>query len=1682
MRKRRVLAALLALSLVVSGNSMTVLAAETGEEQSVVTAQEEETQEIAPEEDKETEEAAGEAPADEDTSEPSTEGEASEEEKPEENDPPASEDEGDVETEPVEEGVETEDQDSSVSGNDVTADTEETEEDPEESAATVRMMTFTDDAGLRITFDVNAAEKNAEKVTITDGVVTGVDGSVEGVIDLREKEITQIGANAFNGKTKITYVMLPKTVKSLGEGAFEDCTALKGVSIPSRLETVGDSAFKGCTALTQLALPNSVISIGANAFYGDSRLFMLNMVSVEYSKLETIGDSAFKNCSSLELFCSDENYILPESLTTIGSSAFYGCVKIDKVVMGDGIVSLGESAYAYCSGIKKMTVSARIQTVPQRAFLNCTELIELTFSTTVRGAVTIESNAFENCSKLGSLDLPQKVSVVKEDAFKGCTALRRIYIRNDDAELKNGAFPNANPDLCIIGSKNSAAKDYAENNGKLRFIPIDESGRTDYYTYAQKLTGPTGDGKIQIKVTNNKDSVTKEFSTIQDINGIKNTDGIGDYDKGVKAGTDCYVVINWPDGLAKVIRLVSGSLKCNGEKITTDAGKRYTFKMPEGGATITAEFEYITPENVITGNENTIEGRLSSDVNYDYQRNIGYMKVGQSTKFYLTNSYGGAETRIPASKVEYRVSKHSESGVVSVDAKGNVKALKAGTAIVEAEVKTDSGTVPVDVTIVVESTGIDHISVLLPNADTEYTIERDEKGISGISISTTEIAKDYQFTIKAAAFGSEEDDEEMAVPFTWASSDTKVAKVAKASTAAAASENTIIIPKGTDGEATITVSATGVDKKKVIRKFIVCVQNYEPRLNAAKITVNPKQVDGATTIGIIDAYGKAVDNDKIIEAYDAKSGEKVGGFKFTFVKKEGVVSTYQVSAVPGMKQQTYNVKLKINVETVAKPYEPSLAIVIKESFPNPTVTFDKKNKINLFYANDETEIEPIIGKLGNDVISEYSLEPLTEKDHKNYEDDEKFIKNFTIDPKTGVITQKIDQLLKNKSGKPVLTGYLVLKFEGYDSKQVKKYKITIPTQTTAPSYVLDRTTDTFGNLFEGDQVVYLQLLDKKTKKPIEWDEGYSDTDVLKIDTSSTFGFANAELEGIDQKVDGEIKKCVNIKVTVPESSLNKTGKLVMKVRNGKWAEGKEFKYTYNIKIDTNPHKLSLKKATISFNANYPERVETFALVSNHRDETIKGTQNFEAQFTSKTADDYQKLSVTCENGEGSIALKPQGQDIKAGNYKYVYKYTDMAGKENKVTLTVKVSKTTPTVTLKGTNAFNLAAKTTDQGVTRYVETSEMTMTVKNLPDDPKYQEITGESGGNAGGDQTSETEEVSALATTELNQERNPQFYTLDAEETFAGIVFATRGFEAEKPQDYFNFEWVEDENGAGGKIRVSLKKLLATKTYSLKMTPIYRNNTNSIRTAKPISFSIKIYNSSISSVKLSAKGKINLLDRGGECTEKNGIRYTPTISNLKDTLQEVKLLAEYPKLGDYADDTKLSPLFEAKITEDKKSFYIVPKEGVELENKKTYVVYAWLLMDGYRFGSQTGDGIYTNPIKVSTAEILPKVKTDKTAVDLYLSSKSYDATFVVQKKDEKAIGAIEGIDFGEKDEKARESFDIEETEKLEDGSLLVHIKLKQGVSYGCNTTNKVTMYIKFKGQGKNTAGTSISMNVKINK
>lgn len=1648
MKKRKVLAFLLALSMAVGTNGMAVYAAEpnvaeTTEESGAEQTEkgdltESEQPDDSPNLDDKEEGNSEDADHSKDENDGDSSGQGDQNKDGEDDEGKDGEDEGE-QTGTIETPVDPEEGkgvDDIISGDE--AD-ELSEEKIDEKSDEVRMETFTDETGMTITFD--AVMATSFDVEVSGGTLYAVPNA-EGILDLREENITTVDGNAFKGNSDIKYIMLPKSVKVIGASAFEGCSSLKGISIPSRLTEVGNNAFKGCTSLTQLALPNSVTTIGEGAFQGDSKLFMVHMVSAEFSKLKTIGTDAFNGCSSLEFFCSDNSYYLPDSITTIGNTAFYGCRKLTQIKMSDTVTSIGTGVFQNCTGISEVTLSSGLSKIPENAFSNCISLVQINFGNNIIEVNTeIASQAFANCSRLGSVELPEQVNKVCSNAFEGCTSLKRVYVKYGRATLEEKAFPNQNADLCLVSTAGSTTAKYAKS-ADVRFVSTDEPDKVEYYQYKAHISG-TGTSTNQIKL-----KVTKEKSTdskIPDINTIKNGTNTNN---GVKAGTTCYLQINY--GGVQGVRPVAGSIKCNGTPLTASSGW-YSFAMPIGGATITAEFELAAV--LIEGNEDTVEGRLSSDATFVVNRDksgSATLKVGQSTKFYLTDSMAESGSRIPTSKVTYSLSKNSATGIVSVAKDGTVKALKAGTAVVCADVKNISGvTIRRMVTIKVEQAPIDHISILVSSYDkNNMTILKENENapdeITGISVPTKMVTTNYKINLQAVAFSSEEEDEAMAVAFTWTTSDAKIAKLAKTSTTSSSSVNTVTIPINTDGEATITVTATNADKTKKAQKFVVRVENYIPRLVSSKITVNPNQDDGTAKLEIISAYGKPIKPD----TFKVVSGGE--GFRFDYVAptdSSSPVSTYKVST-NGLADKTYSVKIEVEVDNTQ--YKLPLSIVVKKSVPNPKVEFAKnQKKINLFYAKDGTEIKPVISNLGSATVSQYSLEPLTASGSKTYEDDEKFIRNFSVRNENGkpVITQQSNKLECNKSKKPVVTGYLVLRFDGYKDTVKKRYKITIPTQTVAPAYVLNTTSNTFGTNFNEAQVVYLQLLNKQTKQQIDLGTGQYD---LEIYNTSTIGSAGTKCEIIEDADDTGVTRDAGdaqhpgwIKVTLPRPD---KGKLVMRLTNDTWAEGKSFLYTYEIKRDTKMPKISLKKSTVTLNTSYPEQTASFALASNQYDTQLDEEQEFEPPTKLKASDmeQYEKLDISYRNGEGTVSINDP--TIKAGTYKFTCAVMQDGWPVNNVTLNVKVAKTMPTVTLKGTNSFNLSAFQKENGKTSYVEQSEMTLTAKNLPQD-----------------------------------------YTLDAEATLDTIECTMKGYESVK--DAFDFSLVERN-----KLKISLKEdariQKQARTYYFKITPTYSYSGNKVKPEKYLTFAIKVYNGDIS-VKLGAKGKINLVDRGGECTEKNGIRYTPTFTNLKDTLVEgndekgnskgVILLDASGALPWYTDESKISTQFEAVVAPGGKSFYIVPKEGAELQNKKTYKLRVWMKTKEYEF-DDNGGGIYAPSIvKVTTAEVLPKVKTNKTTVNLYLSSKSYETTFKVQKSDAKVVGKIASIDFGKTDSKARDSFVIT-SEQNADGSLLVRLRLKNGVSYKCNSTNKIKMYVKFEGQGANTAGTAITMDVKINK
>ena len=138
--------------------------------------------------------------------------------------------------------------------------------------------------------------------------------------------VTSIGDYAFFDSSRLTSITIPNSVTSIGDCAFYDCSGLTSITIPNSVTSIGSWVFYGCSGLTSVTIPNSVTSIGYEAFYGCSGL---TSVSIPNS-VTSIGDEAFQYCSGLT------SVTIPNSVTSIGSWAFYGCSGLTSIVVENG--------------------------------------------------------------------------------------------------------------------------------------------------------------------------------------------------------------------------------------------------------------------------------------------------------------------------------------------------------------------------------------------------------------------------------------------------------------------------------------------------------------------------------------------------------------------------------------------------------------------------------------------------------------------------------------------------------------------------------------------------------------------------------------------------------------------------------------------------------------------------------------------------------------------------------------------------------------------------------------------------------------------------------------------------------------------------------------------------------------------------------------------------------------------------------------------------------------------------------------------------------------------------------------------------------------------------------------------------------------------------------------------------
>ncbi len=125
----------------------------------------------------------------------------------------------------------------------------------------------------------------------------------------------------------------------------------------------------------------------------------------EYS-VTTIGESAFKGSAVTSVS-------MPESITSIGRYAFFGCENLESVVLPESLTTLGSSAFSSCKSLKAIKIPSVVTTIPDRCFSGCSSLESVTIP---EGVTTIGDGAFFGCN-LKELTLPSTVTMIEIGAF-----------------------------------------------------------------------------------------------------------------------------------------------------------------------------------------------------------------------------------------------------------------------------------------------------------------------------------------------------------------------------------------------------------------------------------------------------------------------------------------------------------------------------------------------------------------------------------------------------------------------------------------------------------------------------------------------------------------------------------------------------------------------------------------------------------------------------------------------------------------------------------------------------------------------------------------------------------------------------------------------------------------------------------------------------------------------------------------------------------------------------------------------------------------------------------------------------------------------------------------------------------------------------------------------------------------
>ena len=183
-----------------------------------------------------------------------------------------------------------------------------------------------------------------------------------------------------------------------------------------------------------VTIGNSVTTIGSYAFYSCDSLTSV----IIPDSVTTIGNYAFSSCDKLT------SVTIGDSVKSIGQDAFNSCVNLTSVIIGNSVTSVGSYAFSSCDSLTSVTIPDSVTSIGDHVFNSCDSLTSVTIGDSVK---SIGNGAFEYCTSLTSVTIPNSVITINKNAFYDCNKIKMVYFEGTEAQWEEVVIYSGNESL-----------------------------------------------------------------------------------------------------------------------------------------------------------------------------------------------------------------------------------------------------------------------------------------------------------------------------------------------------------------------------------------------------------------------------------------------------------------------------------------------------------------------------------------------------------------------------------------------------------------------------------------------------------------------------------------------------------------------------------------------------------------------------------------------------------------------------------------------------------------------------------------------------------------------------------------------------------------------------------------------------------------------------------------------------------------------------------------------------------------------------------------------------------------------------------------------------------------------------------------------------------------------------------